>query len=266
MDENTKRITGAGKIASDKAFKLSDGYNNVPDRSVFDDQMRVLPRQVSTGTQRGEQIIDGSQIVVSPDGEERIITGRGPNSEFGLFGVQVNNKDPSDLTIGWSDVGRTRSVYDDTNIKRMMSGKFPDGSIKIKLSQPTFDVATATDDQLIWSSDFNLFKIVSTGTVTIPGHAIGEAFSDIDLAHNLGFVPGILAYTVFDLGGGELVYTPLPSIDVSFPGGTIDSIIYVQYVTDSIVRFQHSRADTAAASDPVDVRYYLVRETASTSS
>lgn len=115
MDENLRRITGAGRVGTDRAAKLGDDQNNISDRDVFGDSMRVLPRQVSTGTQRGEQLISGSIAIVSANGQERIVLGNGPGGEFGIFGCTVNNNDPSDLSIKWKFVDQTLYGYDPNN-------------------------------------------------------------------------------------------------------------------------------------------------------
>lgn len=140
---------------------------------------RNLPRQMSTGSTRGTQTvgygnvkIDGSNNRISLSANSTNITIGDTSNTDNQTGVSLTDNSNNNLvTIGrvsGEDSTTGLTIYDASNTRRLLGGLYPNGNIKIALSQPTYDVATATDDQLIWSSDFNLFKIAKSGTVSIP--------------------------------------------------------------------------------------------------
>ncbi len=144
----------------DNAFSYnklpSQGYSNtLHDVAAVDpyqmaQQMRVMPRQLSTGAQRGEQTIFGKLIIHSSDGDTdrditldgdsgqiTVTTGTdvvglgaipGNSTETGLFGGNINSTDGS-IELVWKIVGATRYIYDLLNngVNVMQDGKLPDG-------------------------------------------------------------------------------------------------------------------------------------------
>jgi hypothetical protein len=62
----------------------------------------------------------------------------------------------------------------------------------IKVSKPGYDVKTCDDKDLVFSSQWNVFKIKARGslTVTVPPMTIQEA----EATHNLGYSPAFLAF------------------------------------------------------------------------
>lgn len=65
----------------------------------------------------------------------------------------------------------TEFFKDDTGTRRVLFGKGANGFYGLKVSPANVDVFTATDDQLIFNSAQNVFKIVATGTVVFPDTA-----------------------------------------------------------------------------------------------
>ena len=91
-------------------------------------------------------------------------------------------------------------LVSDSTTNRLLAGRDSAGDIKMKLSQPTFDVLTATDEQLIWSSDFDLPKIsliINTDVGTV-GTGVGNVTQTY--THNLGYIP--MAIGSFTYSGG----------------------------------------------------------------
>lgn len=58
-------------------------------------------------------------------------------------------------------------VSDENGITKLLAGINKNGEISVDLAQDGVEVTTAEDDELIWSSRFNSFKIVETDTVMI---------------------------------------------------------------------------------------------------
>ncbi len=133
----------------------------------------------------------------------------------------------------------------------------------IKVAQQGVDVREATDDQLVLSSAFNLFKIVDSGTATITLANPVTHFSDntATYSHNLGYVPGAIVYVTVDGSlGGELIGTPTTRFDALGNFG-----FSAWFDVDSTDITLHVQPGGASAYDGTswDFRFYLVRETAS---
>lgn len=204
--------------------KDSDVLDTVPLETRISE--RVKPRQVGSGTMRGAQIIPS-------DAKAKLVNGYVPDTQD-AFG---------------------QTFYDSDGVRRMLFGNYPDGNVKAKLSQEGYDVLTATDDQLIWSSDFNSFKIVESGTATIPANAAGADTQYVIVQTGLDFNPVVIAYVT------ELNYQfPIPSIGTGL--SLSQSWTYIVGL-DGIgaVRFTYSQDATGAANPSGQtVRYYLLRE------
>ena len=132
-----------------------------------------------------------------------------------------------------------------------------------KLSQAGNDVLTAADDKLVWSSEFNAFKIVKTDTSSI--NIISEASggtATVTIAHNLGFTPALLAYIENSAGKRESI--PYHSYVFACGGGTCNlnlSWIVKGKVDSTNVIFTSQNQGTSTTTRAI--RYYLLRETAS---
>jgi hypothetical protein len=160
------------------------------------------------------------------------------------------------LDIVQDEKGRARlGITDSSNKKRLVAGRFPDGNVKMKLSQDTYEVDTAEDDKLIWSSDFNSFKIVGTGVATV-GAALAGGTNFTTVSHNLGYVPIVLAH----LNGPDS--SPLPIILPDVSTGNIFGAITIEFLSTTSFQFW-SYASTGSGGLPSNtIKYYLLRETA----
>lgn len=104
--------------------------------------------------------------------------------------------------------GNNRLIVNDGTRDRLIIGEEDDGDIVVKLSQSAYDVKTATSAQLVMSSEFNMFKIVQSGTTSISKTATNSG-TFVDVSHSLGYTPLVLAFinntnSLFGLG------SPLP--------------------------------------------------------
>lgn len=118
-------------------------------------------------------------------------------------------------------------VRDENNIDVLLIGKDKNGEITVDLALPGIDVKDAALNQLVFSSKFNLFKIIRegiiepiprSGTVTLSGNNIGYSF-DIDILIGAdpddplyeAFIGKVLTNVCFDsskrtISGGGLFY------------------------------------------------------------
>ena len=148
-------------------------------------------------------------------------------------------------------------MKDDTAVNRILldseNGLF-------KLSQPTYDVETASDNQLIWSSEFNIFKISKYDEFTITPSGTTGGY-DYNYTHNLGFTPTAVAFRFIDSTSARI---PLPSISVN-------SATQVGYdekiaISPTIINY-HLTVHTTAGGDSLSnfsghkILLYMLRET-----
>jgi hypothetical protein len=115
---------------------------------------------------------------------------------------------------------RTKITKDDAGDERLLIGfqqdGFSNGSVGIKLSQEGVKVTEATDAQLIFSSDFNLFKIIDKITGTCPSvdasAPVGNGFASTSGSnsepHGLTYSP---AFVAFINTGTGYIQTPFGS-------------------------------------------------------
>ena len=161
-----------------------------------------------------------------------------------------------------------RIVINDGTANRLLMGN-NGGTMQVKLSQAGNNVLTAADNNLIWSSEFNSFKIVQTGTVVVPAIATGtvDGTATGTVTHNLGYRPSVIAF--WDSG---TISGPFGEGDeVSAQNGTsITGLVFIHEEMDigtSTVEFSVRRNDLGNSPPSIStssgtVRYYLSRETA----
>ena len=164
----------------------------------------------------------------------------------------------------------TQLFKDDTGTYRVLLGKGSNGFNGLKVSQTGKDVTTATDSELVFNSDQNVFKIVDSGTIittqfttTNPGAGSFKAESSIvgTYTHNLGYVPVVIAFM-----GDSSSYSMLPFTDYTNSGGSQAWwwTMSVQANTTTIqvtVDVMSYGAGIAIASD-YSIKFYLLQETA----
>lgn len=132
----------------------------------------------------------------------------------------------------------------------------------IKVSKPTKDVRTAGNSDLVMSSAFNMFKIVSTGTLTAY-YTASTGSSTTTLNHGLGFVPTFTTYT--DVAGAGLLFDPMPYTLYSFVTGALQEYVYGETATGDIFNIQWlvpPGSPLYASNLQFTARYYLTQETA----
>lgn len=92
------------------------------------------------------------------------------------------------------------------------------GNMVVKVAKPGFDANSATDDQLIFNSGQDVFKIVEKGSSSIPSFTVGTGQTRVSLVtipHGLSFTPIVDLYvsgSILNLSLGLIAssYIPLP--------------------------------------------------------
>lgn len=113
----------------------SVGATNLPQMNLE----RTLPRQVSTGNQRGTQRITGSLVLANPvDGTPYISLSGGQQS--------INISSPNYSTPVISSQGASQRILvtdPSSKLVRIVIGRMPNGLFGIAISKPGYDVLEA---------------------------------------------------------------------------------------------------------------------------
>lgn len=165
----------------------------------------------------------------------------------------------------------TEFFKDDSGIRRVMLGKGGGGFYGLKTSPENVDVYTATDDQLTFNSDQNVFKIVqsrsaNTTVASLPISGAGSFTTGEQtiIPHGLGYIPAVLAYA----SGGT--YSSLPLVQFAAPSaGGISVVVFSisvdidnVYIGTNITAYALG-ASTTLTADVFPIKYYLLQESAS---
>jgi hypothetical protein len=162
---------------------------------------------------------------------------------------------------------RTQIFKDDSGTRRVLSGKGNDGFYGVKVSPDGVDVFTAPDDQLIFNSNNNVFKIVSSDSFTVEGTSMGSGTTvTTTVAHNLGYTPAVNIYVnaaaVAALQGGSGL-TGLPLTYVAVPNTPMFTIQYRIDNDNLYIDFiNHLGGTTNLTGYTWTFKYYLLQETA----
>lgn len=156
---------------------------------------------------------------------------------------------------------QTVNVFkDETGTRRVLLGKQGDGSYGLKVSQPTFDVYTAADDDLIFNSSNNVPKIVVSDTATIDATSstAGSAITET-VPHNLGYVPAFWAY--FSAGG---FYYQIPNATGwGASGGVMTFTNWLFASVDANNIYLTFIPSSTGNLGTFPIKYYLLQESAS---
>lgn len=166
-------------------------------------------------------------------------------------------------------------VSDGTN-NRVLVGFQRDGfgdgkDYGIKVSQEGFDVNSASEDELVMSSGFNNFKIIQSGTTTIPSFTLASGASDnrtvrVTLNEPQDSPPTVFAFATTGLD----IYFPFSGIQVHTIGATAGSgvILYVLtlyrlFITTTYVDFFisfYNGSSGSATSEAYTIKYFILKE------
>lgn len=139
-----------------------------------------------------------------------IIYSRGKKSVDGISGGLRFEQDNNRI------IGR-----DENNIPSLIIDSDPTNGFEMKISKPTVDVTAAADDDLIFNSSQNIFKIVGVLNANIfNGNTQNITSNNTQvqtnlvhaIPHGLGYIPAFLAYV--QLSGASYCLMPYTAKDI----------------------------------------------------
>lgn len=150
----------------------------------------------------------------------------------------------------------TNIFKDDTGTRRVLLGKGKNDFYGMKVSQVGTDVYDGADEDMVFNSDNNLFKIVTTGTYTLTGTYDGavEHYNVFTIPHGLAFTPVVIAF--YD--GTR----PLPFFEVGAGLSVEIQAMWEISVDETNIYILHT-IPTGTSGDYFNtIKYYLLQETA----
>lgn len=154
--------------------------------------------------------------------------------------------------------------YDSSGNKNMFFGYLPSVSATrpvLRIAKTGYDATTASTDNLIFNSEQNVFKIVSSGTVTV-SKAASNTRGSVTLKHGLSYTPLVISF----LYDGS-IYIPVPYLSIILSGTGVGTVYSNNYLFTTItdlsfnVETPTSSPGYALAYDTI-FKYYILQETA----
>jgi hypothetical protein len=154
----------------------------------------------------------------SPTGNQNKFFG----TKVSIPGINVNNAGDNQLVL--RDDYSSRIYYNNSGVPTVLLGLRKSTTPVQRglfVSQDGIDVTQATDAQLVFNSNQNIFKIVKSGNTSIPPVSFdssgGLIFQSIIIPHGFSFIPVLQAYA-------QIKY-------INFPTGVLSSNTIPAYVT-----------------------------------
>lgn len=176
-----------------------------------------------------------------------------------------NSSDPTE-TDGLKFLERQIIAVQDGENKAAMGFYGSANKFGLKVAQNGIDVLTATDDQLIFNSENNVFKIVKVMDVSVTINSPSSVTASTTTAHNLGFTPAYVAFITPDASFPTPISSnngpnPFPIIGT---GGSLPFLIAQLQVTvnESSVFFSIVTGTGVSGTFTNTARVYLMQETA----
>lgn len=235
---DTFNMGGIGMSAKDNAITLNDGQLIVNDTNT-NNTIQASSGNITYNDSSGNTVIQEGVLPDDTTGIRALDTQQRPVAQLGRF---------QDKTTAFK-------ILDTSGLGIAQFGQFPNGSVALKVAKSGHDVSTATDDNLIFNSNQDIFKIVGSGSAVIP--ASGTSTSTTSISHGLGYIPAYLGYVFFSLSSS---YNLLPALSINDTTGAIISF-YEGWTDATTINFRvHVPGGTVSST--TSVKYYLLQETA----
>lgn len=171
----------------------------------------------------------------------------------------------------------TTTVFkDDAGTRRVLLGKGADGFYGVKVSQEGIDVYSAADNELVFNSSQNVFKVSEAGTVSLASQSVGAGLSvdqKFTIPHDLGRVPAFNAF-VLVTNTGQAAINQFPStyyvsisnvFSYTESGGTGLNYSHVAGIDEDNFYFTRSVFNGSASTQTIaasTLKYYIYEESA----
>lgn len=180
--------------------------------------------------------------------------------------ISVTTESTSIVMGKVSETGETGFIMREGTLGRLLATS-RDGQFSLRISQAGKEVATATDEELIFNSDRNLFKIIDTKTGKVTVSWVGASPGPIQtftktIAHGQSNTPAILAFAN-DPTEAAGTYRPLPYDVVAYDGvARMGIAARMTYSVNQVDLKFTVQTTTNLVNGDWPFRYYILQETA----
>ncbi len=139
------------------------------------------------------------------------------------------------------------------------------GNIVVKIAKSGYNADTATNDQLVFNSAQNIFKIVKIMNLNVLKAANSSDSGLVSAAHGLSFIPAIIAYASYGIGYQSM---PISTPETSATGVGLNVLSSAVYVDSTNIYGETLTPNTGTvhsfygATVNLDIKVYLMQETA----
>ena len=177
--------------------------------------------------------------------------------------TQIHNKTEADTSTGSLSFLERQILAQESGVNKAVFGFLDESdTFGLKVAKEGYNVLTATDDQLIFNSTQNVFKIVQKGTASLTIPAVtGATTFQTTINHNLGYTPIPL---VFEGTGPSYLALPVShGLTTSGLFVAANAIFYydVSSSTLNINANTGQNAGNPSYSGTFQFTYYLLQET-----
>lgn len=180
---------------------------------------------------------------------------------MGSTGGEINSVNSGRVRI---DNDKNRLIVNNGSTDILLAGEDSSGNIVFKVAQSGYDVKSATDQQLAFSSAFNSFKIISKQTIVV-NKAANSTGTETNYTHNLGYIPCAIGY-VYTNSASFAGTWPVPWHQISTGASISISGSFYMNMTSSVlqcgVRVPSGGSDYTSSFTATFV-IYILAETAS---
>lgn len=145
------------------------------------------------------------------------------------------------------------------------------GKFGLKVAQDGVNVTEATNDQLVFNSEQNTFKIIDSGSTSldstnVSNNSSGTRTASIDITSlGLSMAPVVVAYAQFGSGQSPWVQIDLDQFSQSVSAITLSAFEErTQGVTNTTITFTaryYNSSGVTQATTAYTIKYYILQET-----
>lgn len=168
-------------------------------------------------------------------------------------------------TVGKVTTKDSKIVANDGSNNIGLFGFDDAGNMVVKVAKPGYDANSATDDQLVFNSSQNVFKIVDSGTSDSFNVTSSTPFS-ITINHNLGYQPIVIAYVIGTTFGSATNTDVLPYYVLGSTSGVPGAFVITGAITYSVgnnsIAFTVYNPGSISPGLTGNIKYYILQESA----
>ena len=176
------------------------------------------------------------------------------------------------VKYGFQTDGSLGLSFSDGSNQRMIIGPDSTDTPVIKISQAGSDASTASDDNLIFNSNYNMFKIIRSGTATlsVPTPFNSGATLTVTIPHGQTTVPGFMVWaTLPNTGNIPSAFPvsrgfPIPFTSFLTSGGAPVLLLYPSIDSSNLyIDYKNISASNLINLDGTySFKYFIFQETA----